>query len=221
LQSQLGNFQGKVAQSVGERLKSIKTELREDLSTAVREILTERDTTAAQEAAYVRELESQGLDEDQIRAVIQTNAKRQPAQPKAEPAKQQTQSFNDGYDWDAAERKALGRAVTGLLDGMDLADVEVSDQRLWAGVTPGITPDEAYNLVKANVKKIRVAPGQSRSTEQSTTTQQSAQTKTPPVSTQGAPATNAAQYESKADAAAAFVRREINIDEYRAVLSQL
>lgn len=218
----LGSFQGRIAQTVGQRFKDIREELRNDVSSVVRSILEEQKATAAKEQQYINELRQQGLDDDEINAVIQTNARREPQ--RQEPAKttEQPQSqFNDGYSWSESERRALGRHVSGLLDGIGLEGVDVSDQRLWNGVDPSMTPDDAYKVVRDNARKI-LPSATPRSTEQRTTTQQAE--KNPPaapVSTQGAPSASAVAYASKAEAAMAFRNREIDSNQYKEALRNL
>lgn len=223
IDEKFGQLQGRMAGVMGQRTADLKREVTEAAVTAVREALAVQAKEQQEQQSYRNQLLQQGLDDEQIAAVMQADAQRRAAQqPAAEPkAAQPAQSFDDGYDWDASERQLLGKSVTALLDGLDLTDVEVSDQRLWNGVSPGISTEQAYQLVKTNARKIKPA---SRSTEQSNTTQQAAQTKpqnSPPPTTQTAPVSNASSYDSKADAAAAFTRGEINIDEYKVALSNL
>ena len=219
IDDRMGKFQGQQAQVTGQRLKDIKGELSGEVRSAIREMLQEQQDNAAQEQAYIRTLQEQGLDEDQIRGVVQANAARQVAAPKPEPVQQQQEEFRDGHSWNVDERRALGSRVGALLDGLNLADVDVSDQRLWQGLTAGMTTEDAYAVARKNAASLKPEP---RSTEQSTTTQQTTQTEeTPPPSTQGAPAGTAQAYDSKSDAAQAFAKGEINIDEYKEALQSL
>lgn len=219
LDSRFGALQGRVAGVMGQRLKEITGEIDTRTEAAIRRVLEERENSSRAEAEYIRTLEQQGLDEDQIRAVVQANASRfKPAEPKREAPKQPTQQYIDGLSWSESERHQLGRRLTGLLDGLDLADVDVQDQRLWTGLTVSMSPDEAYVLAKANAAKLK----EPRSTEQRTTSRQAQQTEaTPPPTTRSANAGTTVVYDSKAEAAAAFASGEINIDQYKQALVQI
>lgn len=211
-----GAFQGRFAQITGQRMKDIQ----EAAAQAVREALAEEQRSSTERAEYIRELEQQGLDEDQIRAVVEANNRRKPAPQPKQTEKPAATEYQDGLSWSAEERNQLGRRVTGLLDGLSL-DVDVQDQRLWTGLSTSMSPDEAYAIAKKNAQSLKTPPAETRSTEQRNTSQQNQQTETPPPTTQNAPTESGAAYESKADAAADFVAGKINIDEYKEALAGL
>lgn len=220
LDERFGRLQGQMAGVMGQRTADFKREITDAASAAMRELQAEQQRQQAEQQAYLQRLASAGLDEEQLNAVMQANAEREKApEPKQQDQQQPSREFNDGYSWSASERQGLGRSITALLDGMSVTDVEVTDQRLWQGVTPGMTTDQAYAQVRNNARAI--SKPEARSTEQRTTTQPKSDEKAPPPSTQAAPAANAASYDSKAEAAAAFAKGEIDIIAYKEALASL
>ena len=113
------------------------------------------------------------------------------------------------------EQKSLAAYAVGVLKAAGMDTTLYNDTSLWTGSNAGMSVDQMAEVFYSNVQK------QNTSSAPATSPAQAAPPPPPPPSTQDAPATPSATYDSKTEVATAFGRGEINIDQYRAELVNL
>lgn len=113
------------------------------------------------------------------------------------------------------EQKSLAAYAVGVLKAGGLDTKLYSDPSYWAGASADMSVDQMAEVFYTNVQKQKAPATPAASLTQATPPPP------PPPSTQDAPASPSATYDSKTEVAAAFGRGEMNIDQYRAELGNL
>jgi len=154
----------------------------------------------AEEQARIEELEP----EDQA-----AYWKQQATAPAPEPspaAPQQVQQNGDSYS--AEDRLDIINATTNMLSSEGVS-VPYTDDRLWAGATNGMTPDQLLGIARQNAQRLKAS---------TSTPPAAVPAATPPPSTQAAPASSSTSYGSRTELNAALLSGEIkNIDEFNRI----
>jgi len=113
------------------------------------------------------------------------------------------------------DQKSLAAYAVGVLKAAGMDTTLYNESSLWTGSNADMSIDQMADIFYSNVQK------QNTSVAPATPPARGTPPPPPPPSTQDAPATPSATYDSKTEVATAFGRGEINIDQYRAELENL
>ena len=193
------------AASFGKQFEDLKTSLRQDFRAEI------NNAVAAQANAQAEMTRVDSLDPEE-QAEYWRDKALNPEQPS--PAAAQPQQ-GEGAALTEDEQKSLAAYAVGVLKAAGMDTTLYNDTSLWTGSSAGMSVDQMADIFYSNVQKqnTSVAPAASPA--------QAAPPPPPPPSTQDAPTTPPATYDSKTEVATAFGRGEINIDQYRAELESL
>ena len=197
LETALNSRQGTQNNWNAQQMRTIEANLSAKLDAAVAPLMARQK---AEEQARIEELEP----EDQA-----AYWKQQATTPAPQPfpaAPQQVQQNGDSYS--AEDRLDIINATTSMLSSEGVT-VPYTDDRLWAGATNGMTPDQLLGIARQNAQRLKA----SRSTPPA-----AVPAATPPPSTQAAPASSSTSYGSRTELNAALLSGEIkNIDEFNRI----
>jgi hypothetical protein len=197
LETALNSRQGTQNNWNAQQMRTIEANLSAKLDAAVAPLMARQK---AEEQARIEELEP----EDQA-----AYWKQQATAPAPEPspaAPQQVQQNGDSYS--AEDRLDIINATTNMLSSEGVT-VPYTDDRLWAGATNGMTPDQLLGIARQNAQRLKAS---------GSTPSAAVPAATPPPSTQAAPASSSTSYGSRTELNAALLSGEIkNIDEFNRI----
>ena len=201
-----GKIQGRTANwnstMFGRQFEAFKDGLRQELRSEI------NDAIGAQaEMARVDSLDA----EEQ--AEYWRNKALNPDPPPAQAA--QTAQPQQGGGLSEDEQKSLAAYAVGVLKTAGMNTAMYNDPSYWTGTNADMSVDQMAEVFYTNVQKQKAPATPAASPTQATPPPP------PPPSTQDAPASPSATYDSKTEVAAAFGRGEINIDQYRSELNNL
>jgi hypothetical protein len=197
LETALNSRQGTQNNWNAQQMRTIEANLSAKLDATIAPLMARQK---AEEQARIEELEP----EDQA-----AYWKQQATAPAPEPspaAPQQVQQNGDSYS--AEDRLDIINATTNMLSSEGVT-VPYTDDRLWAGATNGMTPDQLLGIARQNAQRLKAS---------GSTPSAAVPAATPPPSTQAAPASSSTSYGSRTELNAALLSGEIkNIDEFNRI----
>lgn len=192
MRRELGGFQGKMAQRVGQSQKELREEIR-----GLRAQINTRD-----EAALVA-----GMEPDERAEYWRKKAQAPP--PAADKA-----DTDKADSWlSQGDQTRLAEQVSLLLDGAGL-QMELTDPKLWTGAYTGMEPDELLQVARQNIRGLR-APAKPEAKPEAKAAVK------PPPSTRNMPKTPRHDYSSRSELADALTAGDIDSDQYRAELKRI
>jgi hypothetical protein len=196
LETSFKSFEGRNANWNAQKMREIEQGVNARIDQALAPFVARQQ---ADELARVEQLDA----EDQA-----AYWKQQATAPAPEPSAPPAQPTQGADTYSAEQRLSIINETTNMLASEGL-NVSHTDNRLWAGATNGMTPEQLVGIARVYAQKLK-APSQPPPA--------AAPAATPPPSTQAAPSSSSTTYGSRTELNAALLSGEIpNIDEFNRI----
>jgi hypothetical protein len=197
LETALNSRQGTQNNWNAQQMRTIEANLSAKLDATLAPLMARQK---AEEQARIEELDP----EDQV-AYWKQQATAPAPQPSPAAPQQVTRS---GDSYSAEDRLDIINATTNMLSSEGV-NVPYTDDRLWAGATNGMSPDQLLGIARQNAQRLKAS---------TSTPPAAVPAATPPPSTQTAPSSSSTSYGSRTELNAALLSGEIkNIDEFNRI----